>query len=768
RVEDLFGVAPSLGSISGITSIALDSTNDHYVTLDYAQGDVVAASGSGTPYTTPTRGVALGTATGGSSAPALIANVVTNNPDAPSKTFVFNFRADGGQLTGSLATLAQRAFEWSRGQANKVRIELKYVSPLGDPSLDLTVYTMDAWVLAGTGTTNLVLNVPSDGIMTGDDKFYWAVYTYAWDATNAWIGHTGFYSSGNDGDLMSISGKGLQILGATTEAFAGRDWDVWAGYNTRTTTVTVTFGIKDKGALQVEDDFNDGDYNGWTVSTNTAGYTDVRVTNGQLQASVITPYSLYTTITPNGLNITGKNITVEYDVLFTNGANEGGIMYRGLPLHINPQVCGWQDAVNITMYTSNRPASNVWSHVVVNIRDGSPYLMSDLYVNGRPVFVSEPIEVSSFNVGEENVGLSAIFLTITGVVRWENVRIADEQYSLVSTNVFGEFVPNNPTNPTFWPAIPDYDPAMWEHEGSTLGGQYQWYLYARGEGLHSYLDTRVYFAPRLQVELSSFPTNLAAGTNVVVPVEWEQLPASNVPARLRLRLFEAFSGTIYVEKTAVVSSVTGSTNIPVTIPTMPPGSNYVWSTFIYPTNAIDPWTERFGSDDTFRFNEAGIGLEPETTINMTGVSSSGVLSVYSDSGIPPGASIFTWQGSVASFNGNFPDATAPEGTMSFYTSGNFWQGWGVFRTGTDMRTYSNGYLKFWVKSPVTVKVDLEGPQFTKRTVFVGATTNTWVQKSIPVTSFSGVVLSNMFGLFEATTESASTFYIDDVKWSLTP
>jgi hypothetical protein len=51
---------------------------------------------------------------------------------------------------------------------------------------------------------------------------------------------------------------------------------------------------------------------------------------------------------------------------------------------------------------------------------------------------------------------------------------------------------------------------------------------------------------------------------------------------------------------------------------------------------------------------------------------------------------------------------------------------------------------------------------------VGATTNIWVQKSIPVTSFSGVVLSNMFGLFEATTESASTFYIDDVKWSLTP
>jgi hypothetical protein len=770
RVEQYFGVQPVVGSQASVSRVII-GTNDHYVTMDYTAGSSITASGAGKPWTTlSTSGVALATISNGTQSIGFIANTIKTNPDAPSKTFVFNYGIDAnGQLTNGLKKVAQRAFEWARGQANKVRVELKYAANPTNPSLDIAVYTTNVWVLSGTGQTNVTVNVPSDGLMTGDGKFYWAVYTYPWDATNAWTEHNGFYSSGNDTlPLMSIAGKGLQILGATADAYAGRDWDVWAAYNTRTTTVTITYGIKEKGALQFEDNFDDGNFTGWTYTTGTQAYTSFTVANSQLQAQVISPYAQYATIKPSSLNITGKNITVEYDVLFTNGANEGGVMYRGLLLNVNPQVCGWAD-VYPANYTSNRPASNAWSHVVLNIRDGSPYLMSDLYVNGRPVFLSEPIEVSSFNVGENSVGLGAIFLGLTGTIRWDNVRVADEQYSLVWTNVMGEFVPNNPTNPTFWPAIPDYDPAMWEHDGSTLGAQYEWYLYARGENLHSYLGTRVYFAPRLQVELASFPTNLAAGTNVVVPVEWEQLPSSNLPARLRLRLFEAYSGAIYVEKTVTVSTVTGSTNIPVTINTMPAGTNYVWSAFIYPTNAINAWTERFGSDDTFRFNEAGIGLEPETMIRFNGAAaSSGVYQVYSDAGAPVGASIYTWNGGAASFNGNYVDPTAPEGTMSFYTYGSYWQGWGVFKTATDLSQYSNGYLKFWVKSPVTVKVDLEGPQYTKRTQYIPSTTNVWVQKSIAISNFAGVSLTNMYGLFEATTESASTFYIDDVKWSLTP
>jgi hypothetical protein len=48
----------------------------------------------------------------------------------------------------------------------------------------------------------------------------------------------------------------------------------------------------------------------------------------------------------------------------------------------------------------------------------------------------------------------------------------------------------------------------------------------------------------------------------------------------------------------------------------------------------------------------------------------------------------------------------------------------------------------------------------------------WRLNSVAVTNFSQGVgalnLANMYGLFEITVETASTFYIDDVKWSLTP
>jgi hypothetical protein len=309
---------------------------------------------------------------------------------------------------------------------------------------------------------------------------------------------------------------------------------------------------------------------------------------------------------------------------------------------------------------------------------------------------------------------------------------------------------------------------MWEHEGSSVGGQYQWYVYFRGEGIHTYADALVYFSPRLRVEQTNFPTYLVPGSNVVVPVEWESLPASNVPARLRLRLVEAFSGTIYFEATSAVTVTTGSTNMTVLVPTAPASSNYLWSTFLYATNATNAWLQRFGSDDTYRFNDVGIGLEPETRVTMEAVvPTSGTYGVYSDAGTPAGSSIFTWNGSTASFDGNYADATAPEGALSFYTFGTFWQGWGVFKSGTDMSLYSNGYLKFWVKSPVTVKVDLESPA-AKLTVYVSSTTNNWLLKSIAITNFNGIVLTNMYGLFEATTESSSTFFIDDVKWSIAP
>ncbi|HPG00553.1 MAG TPA: beta-galactosidase, partial [Kiritimatiellia bacterium] len=763
RVESLFGVSPAIGSISGITQVVI-GTNDHYVTLDYVGGASVSASGTGRPYTTLTRGRALATVHNGSSAMGLIANIVTNNPDAPGKALVFNFAADtSGQLTNGLRKLGQRAFEWLRNDANKVRVELKYVSPLGNPSLDLLVYSTNVWVLSGSGMTNLLVGLPTDGLMTGDGKFYWSIYTYPWDATNSWLGHNGFYSSGNDtAPLISIPGKGLQILGVTDKAFAGRDWDMWAVYNTRTTAVTLAYGIKDKGTLQDEDNFNDGDYAGWNLVASPS--VQWSVVSSALQARVSsTPYG-YAYIYRNGLNATGQNVTVEYDTLFTGGAYDGGVIYRGRVLYVNPNACGWADNAP-NYYATNRPATGVWNHVVMHIRDGAPYLLSDLFVNGRVVFLSEPIETTSWTTN--TIGFLSPYSNVNAVVQWDNVRIADEQYSIVFTNVMGEYVPTSATNPTFWPSVPDYDPDMLEHDGTAGGARYEWYLYARGEGLHSYMDGTVYFSPRLMVEVASFPTNLAIGANVAVPVQWESLSVTQVPARLRVRLFDAYSGVIYLEKTATVSTVSGTTNIAATVPSMPSGSNYVWSTFMYPTNAVDAWQERIGSDDTFRFNELGIGVEPETMVTLVGPqTTSSVFQLYSDAGTLAGSSIYTWQGAVATFNGNYADATAPEGAMSFFTTGTSWQGWGIFKT-TNLAAYSNGYLKFSAKSTTQLKVDLEGPQNTKGTVYITSTTNQWREFILPITSFANIRITNMYGLFEITGESAASFYVDNVRWELT-
>ena len=82
--------------------------------------------------------------------------------------------------------------------------------------------------------------------------------------------------------------------------------------------------------------------------------------------------------------------------------------------------------------------------------------------------------------------------------------------------------------------------------------------------------------------------------------------------------------------------------------------------------------------------------------------------------------------------------------------------------------YSNGYLKFWVKSTTQLKVDLEGPQGTKGTKYIASTTNTWKEMSLAITNFTGAVLTNMYGLFEITGESAASFYVDNVRWEGTP
>ena len=803
RIEGLFGAAGAVTAISNLCTLTV-GTNDHYVTQDYAAGNQLNVAGTAMAWRSLTLGNRLGTANGSTAVPALIVNTLTNDPLTPKKVFCFNFGVDTqGQLTNEFRTIAQRAFEWARGEAHKIRIELKYTPVPGSSENNFVVKSWDLWVLGGTGTNLFDLVLPEDNIMTGDNM-YWVIYSYAWDATNAWIAHDGFYTSANDGTngvYTSIPGVGLQILGATDKAYGGRSWDLWAAYNTRGTNMVVTVGLKDKGSIEAEDNFNDGNFSGWHTIPATNNLWSVTPT-GTLKCTTGTAGG-YSILAKDNLNVSDQNVTFEYDVKFDSGTEGGGIVYRGHVLYINPQGIYWSTDNPLTL--SGNTSSNFsglvtnadgsvsyvitgtisiyigpaglsvgdWHHVSVSIRDGDPYLKSDILIDGAYAYMMESLPFTNWT--DTGIGLLSPYKS--GACEWDNLRIADEEYSFYTQTVNGEVAPTNAAEPTFWAYVPDYDPDMLEYEGSSLGGQYEWYAYFRGQYVHGQQDVNLLFAPRLMTEDTNFPTVINAGQTVRVPVEWENV--TNLPQTLRVSLAEPFTGVTPVSNDFEITTASGSAYFTMTVPSNTASSvNYLWSALLYPPGSSDPATEKLGLDDTFRFDTFGIGVEPEVPVSVSARSSDDQIGLFNDGGLSAPADIFKWWGSSAVFDGEYTNVPAPEGVESFYCSGNYWQGWGIFsvdqslgtREPRDLRAYKDGFLKFWLKSSITTKVQIEdnsgAPSSAgiKGTVYVPSTSNVWKEITIPISDFVGPDLSSLYGLFSISTESASTFYVDDVRW----
>ena len=462
-------------------------------------------------------------------------------------------------------------------------------------------------MLGGTGSNNLNLVLPDDGIMTGENM-YWVMYMYPWDATDAWLAHDGFYTSANDGTnglFTSIPGVGLQIIGAPLQAFGGRNWDMWAAYNTRGTSMVITVGLKDKGTVQTEDNFNDGNYNGWHVIPSSNYLWSVTPT-GTLKCTTA-PAGGYSMMMKDGLDVSDQNITFEYDVKFNSGTEGGGIIYRGHVLYINPQGIWWStdNPLNMSSGTASNfsglvtnadgsvsyvitgsifvyigpPGLTVgdWHHVSVSIRDGDPNLKSDIIVDGKYVYMMEDLPFTNWT----DTGVGFLSPYRNGTCEWDNARIVDEQYSFYSKTVNGEVVPTNAAEPTFWVYTPDYDPDMWEYDGTSAGGQYEWYAYFRGQNIHGKQDVGIYFAPRLMTENTNFPQVINAGQTVQVPVEWENLP--EIPRKLRMELVEPYTGAIPVSNDFDITNATGSAYFTVTVPASAASSiNYLWAASVYP------------------------------------------------------------------------------------------------------------------------------------------------------------------------------------------
>jgi hypothetical protein len=756
RFEQVFGAGPSVVQMGDVTKVTVGQA-DHYVTLDYGPGSDVTVRGTGTAYNALTTGVGLGTLqNAGSSVPGFIANVIKSNPDAPVKTFCFNYPADTlGQLGNEAKKIAQRAFEWCRGNAFKCQIALMYDANTTNPSQNFIVYKTNVWVLGGSGSNTVAVTLPTDGIMTGTNLF-WTVTVYPWDATDMWTYHAGYYGSDTDGARVRLPGKGLQVLGGPTNVYGGRGWDVWLAYNTEGQDCTLTFGLKDKGTLVNEDNFDDGNYAGWTVSAHSN--INWTVTNGALRASVV--YSGgYASIARDSLSLGDTNITIEYYTRFMNGAMHGGLIYRGLVLYVNPQLCGWADLSPYFITNGTGVTTGKWHHVVVNIRDGDPYLRSDLTVDGKTIFVDEALEVSSFSSG--TVGFLSPYYP--GYAEWDNVRVADEQYSFVTQLVNGVYYPVTNETP-FYARVPDFDPAMLEHEGTTLGAAYQFYAYLKGQGVHGATDTEVYFSPRLMIEDSDFPSVMNPGQTVQLPIQWERLPQPTM--KLMVNLQDVWSGRTYLTNFYTITGPSGSGLFPVTIPEqIVSGAGYAWQAVICPTNEANPIAGQLGNDDTFRYTRDGAAFKEETTVIVTPVVG-GDYVVYRDLGIPAGSDIFTWDGGSTIFDGNYAGATPPEGSKCFRTDTATWAGWGVLATSNalDISEYRDGLLKFWLKSMVTVKMELEQWNGTKVARYISTTSNVWKEIVVPMSYFSSLNLTQMKGLFEITAETATGFYVDHVRF----
>ena len=767
RVESVFGVSSAYTTASNLSKLVVGS-DGHYVTLDYSPGTVLSATGSATAYTVMSDGDNLAVVTNSSVLPALVVNTTGPDPvNVPAKVMTFNFAVDTqGQLTNAMKQIAQRGFEWLRGQALKVTLQLKYRSNTTNSYEDFVVYSTNGWILSGSGETTLTVNIPTNGIMTGDD-LYWVAYVYPWDSTDSYTDEAGFYTSMNDGTNVSIAGVGLQILGITDVAYAGRDWDKWLAYNTRTQTLYLTYGIKDKGLIVDDDNFDDGDTNGWSVTSNTN--IQWRVTNQVLRATVVGSGG-YAYIMRTGWTLNDTNITAEYDTRFMNGAKDGGFVYRGRVLYVSPNRCGWNDN-SPSYYSATNLVTGAWHHIVINVRDGDPYPRSDLYVNNEPVFRDEPIE--STNWTTNTVGFLSPYSNSSAYVEWDNMRLRDEQYATVWESASGVSYPTNGLPTKTWPSIPDYDAAMWEHAGTLGGATYEWYVYFRGTNISATKDVQVYFAPRLIVEDTNFPTSIRRGTSVSVPIEWEDL-GTNLPTMLEVRLEDPYIGTnrgILGSSTFTITNATGSGWYSVAISnSAPSGSNYLWLAYMYPPAATNPMLQRIGLDDTFRFTPEPYGapVNPEVRVSVYALDD-----IYTDGGIPSGSDIYTWAGdwSSTSFDSTYTNVSGiPEGSQCFFMKSGSWAGWGVFSTPStrDMSAYSNGYVKFYLKSTQSLKIQLEGPAGTQAQKTVPTTSNAWKEVTLSMTNFPGLVLTNMYGLFGMVADSATTNYVDNVRWTMSP
>ena len=660
--------------------------------------------------------------------------------ETKGKAYVFNFGVDTlNQMTNQFSLISARTLSWATREVYKFKIQLKYATP-NTADGDLVLAEKDIWTIDGSGTASVPFNIPQS-TMTGDNNLYWVVYAYPWDAVDSWLSHTGFYTSWNDpGYQSSLSGVGLFHAGATPLATGGRTYDNYIAYNTRGQPLTLNFGFKEDGdngdGLSNEiyggSPMFDGliDPNNWLVETVPSWESNASAV-GQRPQLLMAFKDMASASLP----------TVKLNFTQTGASNQ-------VTIDKSPDRSTWTN-----IYASSTAAGTY--NPTVNMDTAARYYR--LTLNDGDA-VADKITLQKG-------------MTLTGYPSASALRLEDWLQSKSVNGILDDFRP--PYVPEF-PLVPDYDPTDTDLKNTTSGGKYSWVAWFTETSDFYEVPTKLSWVPRLKTEDPDFPKEFDPGTTVQVPVFWEDLDtivgltawkpyAVTFPLTLRIFLQDVYLGVTYVTSDFIINTGSGDQTFGINVPsTTPYGGNYMWGAFIFDHKrpGIQPYEERIGLDDTFRFTPTGEPYEPETPITV-GLA----FSVYSDAGMPSNTNTFTW--GTGSWDGNYTGETPPEGTKSFRTVSTSYAGWGVFKaSGTyNLSTYAGGNLKFWVKSASTLKVEIEAPAGTTRTQLIASTGGVWQEVSIPINNFTGANLSQVWCPFKVTAEVPTTFYIDSVRWT---
>ena len=234
------------------------------------------------------------------------------------------------------------------------------------------------------------------------------VYRMAMSSGDGGAGSTTTVTS-EHGSLVVVAGGSTRGAGAGDKAVKATQ----VFKTLRAQATPVRGGVTER--LLFADNFNDGNYRGWTVASHPSIAWAVK--DGALRASV-TGKGGYAYATADKVDVRLREFTLEYDARFLEGAFEGGIVFRDRALYVSPGLCGWADANPAYWLGSPALTEGAWHHIVLDVREGKGGQVSDLYVDGTLIFADEPIESTTSPAG---IGLLSPYQA--GSVEWDNIEV---------------------------------------------------------------------------------------------------------------------------------------------------------------------------------------------------------------------------------------------------------------------------------------------------------------------------------------------------------